>query len=173
MRYFRVSQNIYEVGSTIWETTIGPNNKDNLMQYKDFFNQGNELAVLKTVLAYPSTADAAKEGALEFIRSSEFITLPSRFENMMVFNSIDDAISFKDKYRVGREAKIYEIEYPDEIPIFMGDMRIVDEVGSISEIYSDLIKMSRRYWSGEKTEDPLLETLLTERERALILREVI
>lgn len=170
MIYYRVSRNKYIPGDSIWEAEIGPNNRANLILYRDMFTQNNELLLLKTILSAPDTATTAKEGALEAIRLKGYPELPSRFEHMMVFKALDEARAFVKKYRP--EGMVYEIEYPDEALFFCGDMIVLDDIGGIADLYNNLIKMANTYWSGGMTEKPLVEVILAENDKATVVRLV-
>ena len=166
MVYYRVSRNKVEVGSPIWEVEINPERLALLRHFIKLFSENNWTELNNFYLNTNLGLDwynLVKEAALEFVRIEKYLEQPSRFENMMVFANLDDAINFRKQFR--RDAVIYKIEYPDDASSFSGDMQIIDQIGIGNHVYH---KMAESYRAGETTLDPIIETTLGLRKAVVI-----
>ena len=115
------------------------------------------------------------EGVFEYIRKTEFPHIPSRTKSNYYFDNLDD---FAVLYQAGwaqepeeerSKLRLYEIEIPAE-NIFKFDMSVLDE--AYDKMHDDkdlesLIIYARKYFSGQKTEKPVLEIMSDSRAKAV------
>lgn len=92
---------------------------------------------------------------LEKVRSEEFNYLPARLKSVFFFQDINNSTEY-NKIHLNGMGSTYSVEIMEEKSMFEGDMRIIDEFNnSISR--DPLIEQVRKYWRGEKTENPVME----------------
>lgn len=92
---------------------------------------------------------------LEKVRIEEFNHLPARLESVFFFDSIESC-HYYNTLHLNRMGSTREVEILEIRSMFEGDMRIIDELDN--NISRDaLIEQVRKYWRGEKTENPVIE----------------
>lgn len=107
------------------------------------------------------------EGIFEFVRKTEFPSLPSRLDCSYFFDSLD---CFKPLYEAGwaqepeaerAKIRLFEIDLNEENPIKC-DMRIFDEAYDTmldTQNISAVLDCARRYFSGQPSTDPIWEIM--------------
>ncbi|POY36781.1 hypothetical protein C3K47_10530 [Solitalea longa] len=93
----------------------------------------------------------------EKVRQEEFNHLPSRYASTFFFDTLENCNYFLTSHRDGigqaRNVELLETE-----KVFKGDMNIMDTINnSISR--DQLMELIRQYWKGEKSGDPIIETV--------------
>jgi hypothetical protein len=160
MDFFRVSRSLYSLGDEVWEVQIGKNNEFNLNFFKELILNNKEEDIYQLFLNKNNQRhgiiDGYKEAVLESIRFLEYPSLPCRFQNMMVFSTLENAVLFKSKYRA--QGIIYQLETKANKSVFTGDMNMLDNIKSFK--LSDVKERSRHYWNREMTENPIKEIIL-------------
>lgn len=94
---------------------------------------------------------------LEKVRAAEFPQLPSRLQSTFFFESVPSCEYYKINH-LNKFGQIYEVSLEETQKRFEGDMKLIDKVEN-SIPYQDLIESFRKYWRGEKTVDPVIETV--------------
>ncbi len=172
MIFYRVSRNDYSIGDSIWETgeseSAGYEAAKNREIFMSLINDRNEVGVIAILAKYNDGQinSAYMEAFLEQVRGSEFSNFPIRFKNMMVFRNLESAKYFKVQYRAASLVTIYEVEVPDDTDYFVGDMNACTEAVSFG--FRDIEDMSRKYWEGEYTPNPLEEIILYPETKAVV-----
>lgn len=170
MTYYRVSKNVLEVGSIIWEVEIDPKRLEVLKIFINLFSENNQRELDRIFLNSDLGMDwynLMKEAALEVIRREKYTELPSRFENMMVFADLDDAINFRKRFCPAEI--IYKLKYPSNAKFFTADMNMIDIVGG-SNPYR---KMAENYWAAKMTDQPIKETILGVKNKAVVTEKLM
>lgn len=94
---------------------------------------------------------------LEKVRAEEFNHLPARLQSVFFFENVSDCDNYKNHHLSGIGA-IFGIETLETTNLFKGDMAIIDELdNSISR--DELLEQIRKYWRGDKTENPIMEVV--------------
>lgn len=93
----------------------------------------------------------------EKVREEEFDHLPRRTNSTFFFETIENCNYFI-KNQLGGIGLIHKVELVETTNLFQGDMSIMDAIqNSISR--DELIEVIRNYWKGEKTDNPIMETV--------------
>jgi hypothetical protein len=105
---------------------------------------------------YPrASADAAMEIAFEFIRKTYFPKLPSRFESVFAFETIEECKNFQEKYPY-KEAENNIFKFISDHKGYKFDMYWL----KFSNDYMGLIGNAFSYWSGEASDNPSWEIIV-------------
>jgi hypothetical protein len=92
---------------------------------------------------------------LEKVRSEEFKHLPKRMVSTFFFDNIESCNYYKNNHLNGI-GQIKNIELVETKKTFEGDMNIIDAIeNSISR--DELLETIRKYWRGEKSDNPITE----------------
>ncbi len=90
------------------------------------------------------------ENVFELVRRADFPDKPSRMESIFGWTSLKEAENFRDEYNGGR---IFEISSERA---FIGDQKFLSLTGTVIGTY----EQARKYWSGERSQNPSLEVLI-------------
>lgn len=93
----------------------------------------------------------------EMVRKTEFPKAFSRLESCFAFTDIKEASKFAIESR-GSEARIARVEL-QKAKLQNYDMQWVTEV-PVESTMKEAIEYARKYWSGEYSEKPIVETLI-------------
>ncbi|MCL7987061.1 hypothetical protein M8998_03795 [Sphingobacterium sp. lm-10] len=94
---------------------------------------------------------------LEQARVDAFYHKTSRRIGASFFTDEASCTYFMNKYLSGK-GHIHRVEILEQEGMFVGDFRIVDSLNH-KMLYRDFMGYLRRYWSGEKTEEPMMEVI--------------
>lgn len=115
------------------------------------------------------------EGAFEYIRETEFSSLPSRlssnyyFEDLYNFDKLYQAGWAQEPIEIQAQIHLFEIEIAEENPRKF-DMCIFDEAYDVMAERQDIqfvLESARKYYAGEQTTDPVWEIMSDKPARAV------
>lgn len=184
MRFYRVSEKQYKIGETIWENGVSPRHEAARYNTNFFLKQIEEKDIVSTCKFFADSANliysnAYWEACFEHVRKIGFPQLPVRYENMMVFLTLDDAVYFQARYRSKVDTEIYEL-YSKSPHHFIGDMNMFSEIKSLPRYeennivgYIEVMETAIRYWNGKKTSAPRLEVILYPNTEVIVERKII
>ena len=93
----------------------------------------------------------------EKVRQKEFNDLPSRLTSTFFFDKIESCKYYITNHCNGI-GQTKNVEILETEKLFKGDMNIMDTIeNSISR--DELINVIRKYWKGEKSDNPIMETV--------------
>lgn len=83
---------------------------------------------------------------------------PSRRESLFLFESYEEAKRF---WTIMRNGNFYEVGFENTDILHIGDMSFTEEMFHCNEDDNALGKIADKYWSGEKSEKPRIEILVS------------
>lgn len=94
---------------------------------------------------------------LEIVRGSFFPNLPSRLDSILLYTS-EESCNYILQNHLDLIGHKYKVTIDKMAAMFEGDMQLIDNIDpQIS--YIGLIKLFHQYWSGVRSENPLIEIL--------------
>jgi hypothetical protein len=107
----------------------------------------------------PSLAfELMRETAVEAARLAGFPNAPSRSQCVFVTATIEDARSFRDRFRP--VAEIYEVDVDDALPRHFGNFEAITRPTNGAPYVASFANMAVSYWRDTPTEPGLVEILI-------------
>lgn len=95
--------------------------------------------------------------AYDRVRRERFSTLPSRFDSCFAFPDLADAEDYLEESRAaGRQAILCELHGAFQRNPIAHDRKHIDALGR-DHTFKEADLLLRRYWSGELTDEPVIE----------------
>jgi len=131
--------------------------KEVLEEYNDWIDQSWDL--LKDKVSRPADLklwDFPWEFVYEIVRRDFFPSRPKRSESYFVFSNLGDAEIWSKR----RECYVVcEVVVDSLVSSFSGDMYYLDCV-EIDSSFEEIVESVKKYWSGDISSAPIIETLL-------------
>lgn len=104
--------------------------------------------------------DDLMELIVELVRQMQFPEKPSRYQSIFACKSVEDADSFRKKYREQEGPQpIYEILINEDTNVHHGDMRLLD-LNASSDNAAMVFTKAIWYWSGISSMNPFWEYIV-------------
>jgi hypothetical protein len=81
---------------------------------------------------------------------------PNRIGCLYLF---ENEVVAKKHWSKMADAKLYEVDFLEELILHRGDMRFVDKAFAVSEL-ADKVQCAKDYWAGVETKTPRIEILV-------------
>jgi hypothetical protein len=133
--YYHVSPTDHAIG-----TTLQPGHFGTFMKQ---FVKGGGVVPPNIKFCY----DLTWEAALETSRILSAPTAPSRLNCIFACTSLEAAILFRDKYRVG--AGIFQIKVAEDTPVFTGDLGAISSTKAGMPFLDIWVSAATRYWTDQ------------------------
>ena len=101
---------------------------------------------------------AGSQDVEHIFESARPLDKPSRIGSLFLFK---DEMAAKKHWSKMSDGNLYLADIEDGIAAFEGDMRLIDEAFLHRSDAAEVWAIAIRYWSGELTENPVVEVLVS------------
>jgi len=169
--FYHASATPLELGTVLESRLIKKELKFQFDAIASALNEGQ--LVLKSLLladfwhqsGNPTLGFALKETVLERIRAKEFAERPSRYSCVFLCPTKDDIVRFRETVRKSNDrphlylCTVEEGALPDLFEADISFVRSANILAPIQDQVNYLVDCARRYWQGDKSDDPTMELL--------------